>query len=74
MYYHVFRAIIQDIEKNLEGDGYFLHFYMKSGDIVTGGWKSLDSKDLRDVLVVSDNDQPPYYLPLSEVEFIQLSS
>lgn len=67
-----FQTIINDIEKNMEGEGYFCFFHMKSGSVVEGGWKPLQDA-YRGLIVIDDNTNPPFYVPIFEIEYIQLS-
>lgn len=70
-----FDAIIADIEKHIEGDGYFLWFHMNNGDRFEGGWKWLnETRKAYEIVVLDDNRNPPAYLPLSSIESIRLSS
>ena len=73
-----FDAIIADIEKHTEGDGYFIRVRPYSNTVMEGGWAWLDPLDpdfvKADVIVLSDNDAPPFYIPLSSIESIQLSA
>lgn len=66
-----FTAIIQDIEKNLEGDGYSIIVFAKDGEAFEGGWQPLISNP--EVIVLSAGDMPPYYVPLSSIQAIQPS-
>jgi hypothetical protein len=70
-----FNAIIQDIESNLQGDGYFILVTTKSGARVQGGYRALSRNDTTyDVVVIDDNAHHAHYVPLSQIESIQRST
>lgn len=74
-----FEAIIADIESHLKDDngvvdGYFIRVVTNSSICLDGGWQWLNANTYnpRDIIVLSDNDQPPHYIPLLSIESIQL--
>ena len=77
MTYHEFTTIIADIERHMEGEGYFLWVHAKSGRTHEGSWAWLKSElplVRFEIITLSPNDQPPLYLPLSAIESIRLSA
>jgi hypothetical protein len=73
-----FIAIIADIERHMEGDAYALRVHTRAGCTFQGGWSWLDNHPqtpwLNEIIVLSNADQPPLYVPLSAVESLQLSA
>lgn len=68
-----FSAIIADIEKHLEGEGYEI-VVVTNRIFYVGGWQWVTSSDQPlNIIVLSRGDSPPAYIPLSSIQSIQLS-
>lgn len=68
-----FLAIIADIEKNMEGEGYWIEVFTLSGRSFEGSWQWLGKNyQSSELIVLSGNNEPPTYIPLSKIESIQL--
>jgi len=70
---HQWAAIIADIEKNLEDDGYALNILLRSGatypDVT---WQPLGG--LTDTIILSGGDEPPAYVDVEQIAAVELAS
>lgn len=66
-----FKAANDDMNTQLEGDGYYLNIYMKSGVQLLDYRFSYTRSDM---ICAEKDDHPPAYLPIDHIEFITLSN
>ncbi|MCG7348849.1 hypothetical protein [Sphingomonas sp. ACRSK] len=80
MNHRTFRSVIDDIERNLDtGEGYTLHIRTRTGDVIRDrAWEGLKGSSSFthefEVIVLSQPDRPPLYLPLAQIESLELAS
>lgn len=67
-----FEAITADMEKHLNGAGYSIDVRTNSGlPLSNAAWQWLDSE--KEVIVLTNGDFPPMYVPVSSIELVQLT-
>lgn len=70
-----FNAIISNIEKSMEYDGYWIEVFTYSGRSFEGDWEWLNKTSLSlEVIILSGSGESPTFIPLSRIEAIQLSN
>lgn len=68
----IFKAIIGDIEKHIEGnDGYHLKLFFADGSHVIGPWQFLPDS-FEQAIIISLPDRPPVYLPVNLITAVSI--
>lgn len=72
MHRDTFEAVVAEIEKIVEGEGYFIDVHLTNGSIFNGGW-SWAPEVGRDMLKLDPNNGRPAWFGVHDIVAVELS-